>query len=127
MSRKDKPSFDVEAPPPIDLPPPPAPSADRFAVLVGGGQSAAAPAPAPQAQPMRTRPTAAIAAAALAQERRGARTHERKRDGATLRRLHVRLPLDLERQLKRYCVDRERAAGDVVVDALRAYLANEER
>ena len=121
MSRKEKPSFEVEMPPPIEMPPPPAPSADRFALLVGGGQSATALAH----QPAKQRPPAAPVEE-LAQERRGARTHARKRDGATLRRLHVRLPLELERQLKRYCVDRERAAGDVVVDALRAFLTNDE-
>lgn len=120
MSRKEKPSFEVEMPPPIDMPPPPAPSADRFALLVGGGGHSAT---APAQSPVKSLPVAAPADE-LAQERRGARTHARKRDGATLRRLHVRLPLELERQLKRYCVDRERAAGDVVVDALRAYLAN---
>ncbi|MCU1276609.1 MAG: hypothetical protein JWM53_155 [bacterium] len=117
MSRKEKPQFEVEMPPAIDLPPPAAPSADRFALLVGGQSAAAAQ------QPARSRP-AAGGVEELAQERRGARTHARKRDGATLRRLHVRLPLELERQLKRYCVDRERAAGDVVVDALRVYLAD---
>lgn len=127
MSRRAKPSFDVEMPPPLNLPPA-APSADRFAVLLGGQQQPAAHSSTATAQPaiqpavIASSTSPAVPTPELAQQRRGARTHERKRDGARLRRLHVRLPVDLERQLKRYCVDHERAAGDVVVDALNAYL-----
>jgi hypothetical protein len=159
---KSKPSFSVELPPPIQLPPPPASSADRLAVLLGGAQPAQPPAPpalqppvvGSPAAPSVLEPMPAIMAlpddtagelepakslieqevkptrtpkrkprAANFEPAPAIRTHVRKRDGAELRRLHLRLPVDLARQLDFYCVENDRpVAGDVVIEALRQFL-----
>ena len=68
----------------------------------------------------------AISGGALAEEngeRRtpappGRREFLRERDGEQLRRLHVRVPAELERRLKLYCVENEISAGDLIVEAL---------
>ena len=161
MSRKERPTFDVESPPAIVNLPPPAPSADRLAALLGkdAAANAAASVSAPE-----SRPSAVVSSGAAADEAKqalidpasptpipgapaprtlragsaatsrqaergespkpvptGARTHERKRDGAHLRRVHVRMPLAMERKLKLLAVQRETAVGELVVEALEAY------
>jgi hypothetical protein len=50
------------------------------------------------------------------------REFSRQRDGAQLRRLHVRIPAELERALAIYCAQSDRSAGEVVTVALTAFL-----
>jgi hypothetical protein len=89
MSTRHKPSHSVVSPPPVES------EADKIAWIRGG---------------------------AFAQERKSAdaqrRQFTRARDGAELRRLHVRIPVELERRLKEHCVRAERSAGAVVIEAL---------
>jgi hypothetical protein len=50
------------------------------------------------------------------------REFSRQRDGAQLRRLHVRIPAELERALAVYCAQSDRSAGEVVTVALVSFL-----
>jgi hypothetical protein len=142
MANRNKPSFGVDLPPPIET---------KFAVLrsVNTPQVVAAVESVPEASTAElTAPVEPVAAPAepvleavpdmprpapgkkpskaatktLEPSASAPRTHTRKRDGALLRRLQVRLPVDLRRKLNRYCVDREIPAGDVVIQALVAFL-----
>jgi hypothetical protein len=45
------------------------------------------------------------------------------RDGVERSRIHAWIPVQLERQLAHYCVEKDRDLGDVVADALTKLIA----